>query len=544
MQRDRTIALWLFGVAACFLCIFVNWTPQEGDAEIGFQQIRALARRGELYLSADTPSTELALKMLDPEGGAYNCRKGRGDRQYPYWGLGFAATGVPLYYLGSVFDSAFPEINKTFEKQTFGAEALAGSEYFARIFVFTLQPLAAAAAIALIYIACRRASVSQFAALMAALACGFGTHLCVQARSGLSDAEAVFATALALERALAARASRRDVDFVVFGAAAGFALIVKLHTAFAIAPLALLFISRERGFSGTARSFAFAAAGAAPFILIFGGANWVRWGSPFITGYEKSTAQKWFTINVFAGLRELIFSHSKGVIAYAFPLFMLTIAGFARSMTNPGRALPVILLISAAAALAMPASTLEWHGAWAFGPRYALIAYPAMAVIAAAALDRLSLKLRIASAAFVALGFALVFPGMLTSPYGGTAIAMDGARTRWPDARDPDRFQLICQLPITDPLNLMIVQHALARAAFAGRDGLRYREDLNIQKDGESMPPPQIEFTRFGAIGPVGHSARFGGVDRSVYAVWLAQFGLVAIVIFTFRKLGQARGRT
>lgn len=551
MCRDRSIALWIFALASAIFCIFMNWTPQEGDAEVGFQATRALARRGELYLSGDTPSAKLILKTLDPEGGAYNCRKGVDGKQYPYWGLAYVAAGVPFYYIGSAFDGVFPNINAQFEKQTFGAEAIGGSEYFARIFVFTLQPLCAAAALAFIYIACRRAAASEFASLASALACGFATHLCVQARSGLSDAQAVFVVSLSVERALAARKSRGVFDYITFGAALGVGLLTKVHTVFAAAPLTLLLISRDGGFAGPRRAAGWVAAGVVPFLVILLIADYVRWGDPLITGYEKSTAKEWFKISPLDGMPALLFSQSKGVLVYALPILVLSTAGFIVSFSSPRHIIVVIIFLSTLCALLMPASTIEWHGSWAFGPRYALVAYPQMAILAAFAFDRLGGKLRIATLGIVLLGFALVLPGMFTSPFGGVAVAMDASRLKWPDAtypgnydagsRDADRFQKLCLLPATEPLNLLRVQHALARAAFAGREGLNYQKDFNLQKEGDALPPPQPEYRKFGSIGFVSHAARFENGAVSLITIFLAQSGVAALIILTIRRYNKKR---
>lgn len=546
MCRDRSIATILFGLAAAIFCLFMNWTPQEGDAEVGFQATRAIARRGELYLSADTPSSKLILTLLDPEGGAYNCRKGRGDQQYPYWGLAYTVAGVPFYYLGSALDSVFPDHNNTFQKQTICAEGIPASEYFARIFVFTLQPLAAAAALAFLYIAARRAGASELASLAAALALGLGTHFGVQARSGLSDAQAVLIVSLALERALAARKSDRLFDYLTFGGAVGFGILTKIHTAFALAPLFLLFISRRNGLKGAARAAAGIAAGVAPFLLIFFAANFYRWGSPFITGYEKSTSKAWFYISPLLGIREMVFSHAKGMVAYALPLLILSFSGILHLTSRGARPLALILLLSAFVGVLMPASTIEWHGAWSFGPRYALVAYPMLAVLSAFGVDRFSGKLRFIPAVIILFGIATILPGMFTSPFGGMAVAKTAAAERWPDTSypagtdpgtcDANRFQRLCTLPITDPLNFLRVQHALARAAFFGRDGLSWREELNIQKDGDALPPPQNEFRRFGSIGLVDHFHRFGRLDTAAFSIILTQGALIAILIIIIRR--------
>ncbi|MFN0205688.1 MAG: hypothetical protein ACKVS6_05185, partial [Planctomycetota bacterium] len=211
-------------------------------------------------------------------------------------------------------------------------------------------------------------------------------------------------------------------------------------------------------------------------------------------------------------------------------------------------ALPVILFISICVAMLMPASTIEWHGAWSFGPRYALVAFPQLAVASALAFDALKGKLRLLTIGAGLVGFAIVLPGMFTSAFGSIAVAMDGARARWPDAdaifpkhydpdaREKERFQRICTLPITDPLNLLRVQHALARKAFVGKDGLEYRADLNINEDGEALPPDYPDFRKFGSIGFVNYRQRFEGSGLPISATFVVEIGIVMLMMSAMKR--------
>ncbi|MFN0205597.1 MAG: ArnT family glycosyltransferase, partial [Planctomycetota bacterium] len=380
-MSDSKAARILFALAALVYLFLQNWTPQEADAEVGFQATRAVALRGEYYLSPDTPGAVLILRTTEPvHGDAYNCRREEnGTRQYPYWGLAYITSGVPFYYIGHFLDLAFPTVNEQFAKQSYCAEGIQGSEYFARILVFSMQPLSAALALVFVMIAARRCGASLFAALAASLCFGFCSNLGMQARSGLSDAMAVATVAWAVERAIAAGKSGRAFDAVTLGIALGIGLLIKVHTVFAVAALPIYLICSRESRWNIYRITAGVTAGMAPFLAIFFIANHVRWGSPFITGYEKSTAHAWFLIDPVQGMNALLFSQSKGVLAYAFPTFTLGMAGLIVLFARRMRALPVILFISICVAMLMPASTIEWHGAWSFGPRYALVAFPQLA---------------------------------------------------------------------------------------------------------------------------------------------------------------------
>lgn len=535
----------VFAIAAFIYLFFANWLPQEADAEVGFQATRAVALRGEYYLSPDTPSARMILDFKDPvRGDAYNCRVEEGGvRQFPYWGLAYISAGVPLYYAGHALDVIFKNVNVQFETQQFGAEGFGGSEYFARLFVFSLQPLAAAGAVALLFMACRRAGAEQRSSILAAVAFGFATHFAVQARSGLSDSQAVFVVALVLERALAARESGRWFEYLTVGAATGLGLLTKIHTVFAVAPLPLLALWRPDFLRTGIRGGAAMLAGLAPFIIIFAGANAVRWGSPWITGYEKSTAQGWFRIDPWLGLKAMVTSPSKGMFVYAFALLVPAACGFVYMLVHRRVVMAGLTGIAALGAILMPASTIEWHGSWAFGPRYALVALPLLGIPAAFGFHIFSGRLRVVPFLLIFPGAGTIAPAMITSPFGAMDVAMQGARVRWPDndpsfpagydegSRNAERFMRLCLLNITDPLNFMNIQHALGRAAIAGRAGLSIREDLQLSGDGFAEPPARPEYRGFGSIGWVGYRQRFDGGGAALFVIMLAQGGIVYFIV-------------
>ncbi len=529
---DRRLASALFALAAALLLLVGNWVPEDVDTEVGFQATRALATRGALHLAPDTPSAERILTHLPDGENAYNCRGDAQGRQFPYWGLAYVAAGVPLYWLGHGLDVAMPSVGEEFARQTFTSVGLAGSDYFARAAVMALQALCGAGTILCIFLAARRLGASATASLAAALVAGFATNLGVQARSGLSDAQAAFLVALAIERAVAVAATGSLRVAAVAGIAAGLAFTTKLHTAFALVPLPFLLLTgldRRR----RAAAFALLVAGALPFVVLFLAANAIRWGDPLITGYEKSTSHSWFRIPVHRGLAALLFAPGKGVVVHALPVAALGVVGLLALARARRAGLAAALAASAVGALLLPASTIEWHGAWSFGPRYALLAYPALAVASAFAIDALAGRLRWVTAALALAGLATVLPGFLGSPFAALAVSMEGARVQWPDAgfpaghppeaRDADRFLSVCFE--TGPLNPLRVQHALARAALAGRDGLRYREDLGLDRDGVALPPEPPEYRGSGSIGWWGAWKR---LRRSVFFVVPALLAAVA----------------
>lgn len=136
--------------------------------------------------------------------------------------------------------------------------------------------------------------------------------------------------ALALVLAFAFAGDRRPV---LAGAVAG--LTPLLRPTAPLLFLALPFLLFERG---GLRSLARAIAGALPGMLLFGATNWLLWGAPWITSYQRSVvfrdgmavlsshtaAFSWPTMK---GLSALLFAPENGFLAMA-PLVAIALAGF------------------------------------------------------------------------------------------------------------------------------------------------------------------------------------------------------------------------
>ncbi|HKE01587.1 MAG TPA: hypothetical protein VKE69_11300 [Planctomycetota bacterium] len=533
MSDDRRIAAWLFALFAFGYSFVGGWAPEDPDTEVAFQATRAIAAHGRLHLEPDTPSTRAILSHLGPDGGAHNCRPGRDGRQYPYWGLAYVASGLPPYFAGQALAAAFPSIEDEFGKQRFTASGIEGSDYFARAAVLALSPIFAAATLALVYLAARRIGVSPAASCVAAVVLGT-TSFGVQARSGLSDVQGTFWVALALERAFAALERPRAA--LGFGAACGIALLTLLRAPMAAAPLAVLVAgcaARRGGAREAARTIGWMALGAAPFVAACLLANFVRWGDPLITGFEKSTATATFWLpwrHRIVALARLLFSPGKGVAFYALGLLVLGVAGTALLARRRGW-IAAALASCVAFAWYVPASTIEWHGAWSFGPRYALPGFPALAVASAVAVDAARGAWRAVALAPAVAGFVLVLPGFVTSPYAAIAIAMERARVEWPDSsfgeqyvaaedRDTERFQRICIA--AGEMNPLRIQHEILVSTLRGRPLAP-----------ENRAP---ELHGFASVGWWGFAERFDSGAVLVVPALLA-FGALASVLRLRRAL-------
>jgi hypothetical protein len=114
------------------------------------------------------------------------------------------------------------------------------------------------------------------------------------------------------------------------------------------------------------------ATGGFPFVLLLGGYNYWRWGSPFVLGYEHHYQQ--LTPHVFAGLWGLFLSPGKSVFLYSPPLVLVLVAlpRLVREAPTYARALlatvvPVVLAY---------ACFRYWAGDFPWGTRHLVFALP------------------------------------------------------------------------------------------------------------------------------------------------------------------------
>jgi hypothetical protein len=179
---------------------------------------------------------------------------------------------------------------------------------------------------------------------------------------------------------LEAARSPRPASLARWGLLAGVLLNAK-NVFLACLPGALVWLAwRLRGRPGWPRLLAWAALGFVPGAVALGWYGWVRWGSPFATGYEGVTHGFW-NENPLTGLWGFLLSPGKSVFLFSPPL-LLALFGlprFLRRHREIGWALaltvlPIVLIYS---------RYLYWSADWSWGPRYLVFALPALLLPAA-----------------------------------------------------------------------------------------------------------------------------------------------------------------
>lgn len=140
-----------------------------------------------------------------------------------------------------------------------------------------------------------------------------------------------------------------------------------------LAPGAALFLlwSLRHRLRDAGRVAAATAVATLPFVVAIAYYNHVRWGSPFVTGYDTKTGAG---ENPIVGLIGLYASPGKSVFLYS-PALVLAIAAWPRFWRRMRPIAAALLLLVVPLSLAN-ARLLYWSGDWAWGPRYLVPAVP------------------------------------------------------------------------------------------------------------------------------------------------------------------------
>lgn len=555
---DVKIRRWLGAFVFLISCIVV-FDANDGntDAEVHFQQIRAMAEHRSFSFEPDSDVTRLIIEM---EGGPLAAgaasQRGRDGRVYGHFGVYYVFCALPFYYLGGALEYCFPRIEQKADGAPFLLNGICKlSNYWRRLAVTFISPLFLAIAASSIFSIARRLGAARGASLAAALAFSYATFAGVQARHGGSDTMAAGLLAFALERVLAARDDGRRA-LVHAGIAAGL-LFGSRYLAIAVLPgviFAAVFVIWRRDARRRERALD-AAAAAVPFVVLSSFVlycNWARWGGVLDFGYVHSFAtDKVLTFSVLeAGPRGLLLSFlapSRGLVYFAAPAVVLGTAGILLLFRKDPR-IALSLLIGIVATVVPPSLSIIWNGTWSYGPRYHLSSLiyfaPAAAVAIDAAARRGKLWLSLASVP-IAAGAILIFPAFITSPFGFLTLANDAIRIdRPPSSYDSPLYQNSPELveadhqeflpvaPFTSPYNALLGQWRFLGAALAGDTTFPVRDYFNIKNSNAVLPLLLIEHSPRNSPWWRTMAARTG--SRGGY---LAAAALAAAAIFAMFKI-------
>jgi len=152
--------------------------------------------------------------------------------------------------------------------------------------------------------------------------------------------------------------------------------------------------------------------------------NWGRFGSPFNTGY---TGQINWSTPVWIGVPGVLLSPARGII-WQFPLIVLAPLGFWRLRQSENQIAALVMAALVVMLFLNTALWVPWWGAWSWGSRLFVPAWPLVAVLASVGVARLRPSVRVWLVACLFAGGVLwAVPGILTDLLGGYASAYDGS---------------------------------------------------------------------------------------------------------------------
>jgi hypothetical protein len=240
-----------------------------------------------------------------------------------------------------------------------------------------LAPAAfAALACALLFLLGRDLGLSVSAASAVTVLCGLATSLWVYARYPYSEAvQAACYTGFLRVLVRLPTARRPRVAALVLGLWGSALINAKLVYVLAVAAAgALMAWWWRRDRRHLLRGWGYLALGMIPGVAVAAFYNWVRWGSPFASGYSPLLPDLFGHSPITTGLQGLFFSVGMSVFLYSPPL-VLALAG----LRETWRRRPDFLVVLAATGgplVLLYASNTFWQGGWNWGPRYLVFLLP------------------------------------------------------------------------------------------------------------------------------------------------------------------------
>jgi hypothetical protein len=365
-----------------------------GDGWRRYCVTRSLVERGTFEVPRDTEKAASRDAVAGPEG-----------RAYARYGLGQSLTMVPLYLLGRAASVAAPQF-----RQYVTELACSGLN----------QVLAALTAVALLALL-RKAGMGSRAALAATLVYAFGTFAWQQSKDTFEHPQVTLLFVVAALLLSDGEAGPRPWRVLLAGACVGFAFLTRLTAGVGAVALAVFLVDRSwrTGPGVVLGRLGVFAAGAAPFVLLFGWYNYVRFGSVLATGYGATfPAKRPFSTPLWEGLAGLLVSPGRGLFVFC-PVLILGAFGI-RRVWRRDRPLGWLAVLMFVGYVVLYATFVEWHGAWCWGPRFVTVVLPFLSVFVAGFFDgvwpRLGPLLRGAAFAVVGVSVAVQVLSVAVSP--------------------------------------------------------------------------------------------------------------------------------
>jgi len=397
------------------------------DEEILFRTTQSLVER-----------RSLAIEQMQ----GFATRRGEDGREYAQYGIGQPLLAIPFYLLGCRLADWAGDQPIGFSVVQYHNRT--PREEWQRFGVSLFNQFVAALLVALLYVLASDLTRDRTAAVLTAVLYGAGTIAWVHSKPFFTETLATLCMFAAFAWLVRARLHKRPHWITLAGCAAGYALLTRLDSLFAFPALGVLLLWPEgkvegetQGARGTRQEDGIeqdqpaATCGVLrrvlgeratwerigrftpPVVLacaIILGLNWIRFGSPFSTGYEDQPERVQFINPLLVGLYGFLFSIGKGLFFFSPPLvlFFWSIRRFIQRAPAAGWAVVVLV----ATLLLIHSKWINWAGGWCWGPRHIFMVHVFLALPVCALLTapRSSL-VRIAYGVLLVCGIAVQLYG-------------------------------------------------------------------------------------------------------------------------------------
>ncbi|MBI1922563.1 MAG: glycosyltransferase family 39 protein [Geobacter sp.] len=332
--------------------------------------------------------------------------KGADGRYYSWFGIGSVVAAAPFYLLGKF--TGIPPANV----------------------VAIMNPVFSVFTIVLIFLFSASLGYSRRAAIMTAIVYGLGTMAWYYSKDPGDHVIETFSLLLSVYFMHRYVYSGKKSHAVISGAALGFSFLTRLTAILAIPSLFLIMAFGNRkmpdrkGWMGSVlQGLLFFTLSFIPFALVAMWYNFVRFGTPFESGYGLVAARLGFENfsggSFTVGLLGLAASPGKGFFYYSpmAILFFPSIRGFLKS--HAATAISFVLLT--VSYFLFYSRYFYWHGDWAWGPRYLFLATPFLIIPVVALFDsaqwRENAHCRRLAYALFAMSIAIQIAAVSVHPY-------------------------------------------------------------------------------------------------------------------------------
>jgi len=392
-STDKSLAVALLLLLFSVYLVTYSGSLHSSDGQAMFSVSETIVRRGAYDIN-QIRWMGLQQGTFGLDGNLY-CRKGPGT----------SLVALPLAWLGLVVP-AWGVIQTT----------------------MLLNALVTALTATLIFIYVRRLGYGQSAAWVTAMVFGLGTIAWPYTKYFFSEPLTGFCLLAAAYFTLPRGFSPDEGPSWQGCLFAGFFLGLAVATRFANAVLLpiyggllLFYLLRRRGLTSwsalrSTPSLLFSAtwrqllAWAIPLMVwgaLLAAYNYLRFGSPVITGYlpEESFSAPWMT-----GILGLLVSPGRGLIFFC-PILLACLPALPHFVRRH-RTESVFFLLTAGCYVMLYGKWFMWHGGFAWGPRFLLPIIPLLCIILAPLVERLQGKSRAAFWALLAVSAAVQLPGL------------------------------------------------------------------------------------------------------------------------------------